>query len=1224
MHADKVDMWLMAFGTIGAIADGISTPITLLVTSKIMNEIGAASSSSSSFFIQKINENALALIYIACALFVSAFLEGYCWAKTGQRQASRLRAQYLKSMLRQDVEYFDLKVASTTEVIACVSSDSLVIQDAISEKMPNFLMNISGFIGGYTLGFFMLWRLALIALPTVLLLIIPGIMYGRILIGIATKIREEYNKAGHIAEQAISSIRTVYSFVGEKKTMAEFSTALEGSLKLGLRQGLIKGIAVGSTNGIIYSIWAFLLWYSSKLVINRNAAGGTIFGVGTITIAGGIAFGTSLSNLKYFVEASVAAGRISDVVRRVPKIDSESGEGEILQETQGEVEFKGVKFAYPSRPDSIVLNDFNLMVPAGKTVALVGSSGSGKSTVIALLERFYDPDNGAILLDGVDIKKLKLKWLRSQMGLVSQEPALFATSIKENILFGKEGATMQEVMDACMTANVHEFISQLPLGYDTQVGEKGIQLSGGQKQRIAIARAIIRSPKILLLDEATSALDTESERIVQEAIDIASVGRTTIVIAHRLSTVLNSDVIVVVQDGRVVESGSHVELMSDEEGMYSPLVKLQQTPPRLRTIGEDTKTTSTTVLASSLSSSKSRRSGSIKRCSSVRSCNEDDEEENEQQLVTSVPSFWRLLRLNSPEWKQAVVGCLNATMFGAIQPLYGYTLGSILAVFFLKDHDEIKAKTRTYCIIFTFLSLLSLLINIGQHYSFGAMGEYITKRVRELMLHKMLTFEVGWFDDEENSTGSLCSRLAKDATMVRSLVGDRMALLIQTLSSITIAFIMALITSWRLAIVMISMQPLITISYYARPVLLKKLLNKAIQSQSESSKLAVEAVSNIRTITVFSSQDRIIKLFEKTQEISGKGGIKQSWFAGIGLGTSQSLMRFTWALAFWYGGRLLSHGQITAKTLFQTFLILVSTSRIIAEVGSMATDFTKGANSIASIFKILDRCTKINPEDPEGHCTDQKLMGSVDILNVNFAYPTRPDQLIFKNFSLTIDAGRSVAFVGSSGSGKSTIISLIERFYDPLSGNVRIDGRNIKSYNLCSLRKHIALVSQEPILFSSTIRENIIYGAEVATEVEVEVAAKMANAHEFISNLKDGYETWCGDRGLQLSGGQKQRIAIARAILKNPAILLLDEATSALDSWSEKIVQETLEKVMVGRTSIVVAHRLSTIQSCDLIVVLEKGRVVEKGTHDSLLAIGSSGAYFALVNLQQGPLSPEL
>ncbi|KAH7660070.1 Xenobiotic-transporting ATPase protein [Dioscorea alata] len=1219
MHADLADKWLMAFGFLGALVDGLSTPVMLLITSKIMNNLGDTLSSFS-LFSHHINQNSLNLVYLACACFVASFLEGYCWTRTAERQASRMRVKYLKAVLRQDVEYFDLKVASTSEVITSVSSDSLIIQDVISEKVPNFIMNSSTFIGSYIIGFFLMWRLALVALPTVILLIIPGIMYGRILMGLARKMRDEYDKAGKVVEQAISSLRTVYSFVGEQKTMTDFSTALDSSVKLGLRQALTKGLAIGS-NGVTFAIWAFLVWYGSKLVIYHSAEGGTVFAVGAAIVVGGLALGAGLSNVKYFSEGICAGERIMEVMKRVPKIDIDTKDGEVLENVHGEVEFKGVDFAYPSRPENLILNEFSLKVPAGMTVALVGGSGSGKSTVIALLERFYDPLHGEVLLDGVNIKKLKLKWLRSQMGLVSQEPALFATSIKENILFGKEDASMDEVVVAAKASNAHNFISQLPQGYDTQVGERGVQMSGGQKQRIAIARAILKSPKILLLDEATSALDSESERIVQEALDKASLGRTTIVIAHRLSTIRNADVIAVVQAGHIVETGSHDELIQSFNGLYSSLIRLQQSSKtKVDELDFDPSSSSYMTNNQSGANSMSRRFSIASRSSSARSMgsNKDEEDDNKAEIKLSVPSFRRLLLMNSPEWKQATLGSISAILFGGIQPLYAYAMGSMISVYFLKDHTEIKNKTRMYSLIFLSLSLLSLLLNVGQHYNFGAMGEYLTKRVRQRMLSKMLTFEVGWFDQDENSTGAICSQLAKDANVVRSLVGDRMALLIQTFSAVIIACTMGLVIAWRLALVMIAVQPIIIICFYARRVLLKSMSGKSMKAQTESSKLAAEAVSNLRTVTAFSSQDRILHLFELAQEGPRQESVKQSWYAGIGLGSSQSLMTCTWALDFWYGGKLVSHGYITAKALLQTFMILVSTGRVIADAGSMTSDLAKGGDAVVSVFAVLDRYTRIEPEDPDGQMPE-KINGSVDIRGVDFAYPARPDVIIFKNFSLSIQAGKSTALVGQSGSGKSTIIGLIERFYDPLKGMIKIDGRDIKTYHLRALRQHIALVGQEPTLFAGTIKENIKYGAEEATEVEVEAAARVANAHDFISCLKDGYETSCGDRGVQLSGGQKQRIAIARAVLKNPAILLLDEATSALDSQSEKVVQEALERVMVGRTSVVVAHRLSTIQNCDLIAVLEKGMVVEKGSHASLLAKGPSGSYFSLVNLQQGP-----
>ncbi|KAL2927980.1 putative multidrug resistance protein [Bienertia sinuspersici] len=663
------------------------------------------------------------------------------------------------------------------------------------------------------------------------------------------------------------------------------------------------------------------------------------------------------------------------------------------------------------------------MVPAGETLALVGVSGSGKSTAVALFQRFYNPLSGEILLDGVTIDKLQLKWLRSQMGLVSQEPALFATTIKENILFGKEDATMEEVIEAAIASNAHNFISQLPLAYDTKVGERGVQMSGGQKQRIAIARAIIKKPRVLLLDEATSALDSESERVVQEALDKAAVGQTTIVISHRVSTIRDADTIAVIQNGQ-----------------------------------------------------------------------------GEEKVL--VPSFRRILALNLPEWKQATLGGFSAMLFGAVQPVYSFAMGSMISVYFLQDNEEIKRQTTIYASCFLGLAVFSLLVNIVQHYNFAYMGEFLTKRVRERMLSKMLTFEVGWFDRDENSTGTICSRLAKDA-------------------------------------------------------------NVAIKAQNESSKLAVEAVSNLRTVTAFSSQARILAMFEKAQE----GPQKES---------------------------LMSQGLLTAKELFENFMILVNTGRVIADAGSMTTDLAKGADAVGSVFAVLDRVIEIDPDNPEGY-VPEKITGHIEIRDVYFSYPTRLDVVIFKGFSIDIEAGKSTALVGPNGSGKSTIIGFIERFYDPIKGCVKVDGRDIRAYNL----------------------------SDLIDESETIEASMAANARDFISGLKDGYDTWCGDRGVQISGGQKQRIAIARAILRNPTIFLLDEATSALDSQSEKIVQDALERDRVGSTSVVVAHRLSTIQNCDLIVVLDKGKAVEKGTHSSLLGKGPKGPYYSLVNLQRTPTSFE-
>ncbi|PVH65139.1 hypothetical protein PAHAL_2G432900 [Panicum hallii] len=895
VHADAADVALMVLGLVGAMGDGMSTPVMLAITSRVFDDTGSGPDHLQQFR-SKMNENVRNTLFLAAAHWMAAFLEAFCWTRTAERQSSRMRARYLRAVLRQDVEYFDLNVGSTSEVVTGVSGDTLVVQDALSEKVPNFVMNVTMFVASYAVAFALLWRLTLVSLPSVLLLIVPGFLYGRVQVGLARRMRELYARPGAIAEQAMSSVRTVHSFVAERATAARFSAALEESVRLGLRQGLAKGLAVGS-GGIRIAIFAFNVWYGSRLVMYHGYKGGTVYIVSVIIVVGGGALGSALSNIKYLTEASSAAERIMELIRRVPKIDSESGAGEVLENVAGEVDFRNVAFCYPSRPKSPVFVNFSLHVPAGRSVALVGASGSGKSTVIALLERFYDPSAGEVTLDGVDIRRLQLKWLRAQMGLVSQEPALFATSIRENIKFGKEDATEEEITAAAKAANAHSFISQLPRGYDTQVGERGIQMSGGQKQRIAIARAILKSPKILLLDEATSALDSSSERVVQEALELASMGRTTIVVAHRLSTIRNADMIVVMQSGEVKELGSHYELNAQENGIYSSLVRLQQTTD-VEMTEQVGKIGNTNILQQSSNQIMSKGFSVASRSSSTRSMGDAKDDGNSENSKLPVPSFRRLLMLNAPELKQASIGIFSAIVSGGIQPMFAYAMGSVTSIFFSTDHQEIKKETRTYTLVSAGLAVLTFLISIGQYYNFAAMGEYLTKRIREQMLAKFLTFEIGWFDRDENSSGSICSQLTHDANIVRSLVGDRMSLVTQTVSAVLTAYIMGLVIAWRLALVMIAVQPLDITCFYTRHVLLKRMSKKSTQAQSECSKLAAGAVSNLRAITAFSSQGRILHLLDQAQDGPRKESIRQSWFAGLGLGTSMSLLRCTWALTF--------------------------------------------------------------------------------------------------------------------------------------------------------------------------------------------------------------------------------------------------------------------------------------------------------------------------------------
>jgi ATP-binding cassette subfamily B (MDR/TAP) protein 1 len=478
-----------------------------------------------------------------------------------------------------------------------------------------------------------------------------------------------------------------------------------------------------------------------------------------------------------------------------------------------------------------------------------------------------------------------------------------------------------------------------------------------------------------------------------------------------------------------------------------------------------------------------------------------------------------------------------------------------------------------------------------------------------------LTNEVSWFDKDENSSGQISARLSADATTVKGAIGDRISLMVQNFSLLLATCIIAFSLQWRMALVVLATFPLQVFAAIVEQMFLKGFSGDVAGAQARASMVAAEAVGNVRTVAAFNAEDKVVNLFSSELEAPMKRGYLRGQVAGIGYGVSQLCLYGSYGLGLWYGAQLVKQGHAHFNNVIRVFMVLIIAAFAIAETLALAPDIMKGGQALASVFFVLDRRTEIDADAPKAAVVDA-VTGDIEFKHVAFSYPNRPDVEIFRDLNLKVRAGKSLALVGASGSGKSSVIALLERFYDPTSGRVLVDGMDIRKLNLKSLRRRIALVSQEPALFATTIYENILYGRETATEQEVHAAAMAANAHNFISALPDSYNTQVGDRGVQLSGGQKQRVAIARAVLKDPAILLLDEATSALDAESEKIVQEALDRLMQGRTSVIVAHRLSTIRNADSIAVIQDGTIIEEGTHNELLAKGD-GAYAGLVRLQQ-------
>ncbi|KAL5981090.1 ABC transporter B member 19 [Asimina triloba] len=1218
--ADRCDCVLMAAGSLGAVVHGCSMPVFFLLFGEMVNGFGKNQSDLKKMT-DEVSEYALYFVYFGLVVCASSYAEIACWMYTGERQTIALRKKYLEVVLKQDVGFFDTDVR-TGDIVFSVSTDTLLVQDAISEKVGNFIHYLSTFLAGLVVGFVSAWKLALLSIAVIPGIAFAGGLYAHTLTGLTSKSRQSYANAGIIAEQAVAQVRTVYSFVGENRVLNSYSEAIQNTLKLGYKAGMAKGLGIGCTYGIACMSWALVFWYAGVFIRNGQTDGGKAFTAIFSAIVGGMSLGQSFSSLGAFSKGKAAGFKLMEMMKQKPSIVQETTDGKCLAEVNGNIEFKDVTFSYPSRPDVIIFRDFSVYFPAGKTVAVVGGSGSGKSTIVALIERFYDPNQGHILLDDVDLRTLQLRWLRDQIGLVNQEPVLFATTILDNILYGRPDAAVAEVEAAATAANAHSFITLLPDGYDTQVGERGVQLSGGQKQRIAIARAMLKNPKILLLDEATSALDAGSESIVQEALDRLMVGRTTVVVAHRLSTVRNVDVIVVIQQGQVVETGSHEELITrGSSGAYSSLIRFQDMT-RTKDFGApSTLQSRSSRLSLSLSTkSLSFRSGSLRNLSYQYSTGVDGRivmvSNADTKGKNRAPDgyFFRLLMLNAPEWPYGVFGAIGSVLSGFIGPTFAIVTSNMIDVFYYRDIDLMEKKTKEYVFIYIGTGIYAVVAYLVQHYFFNIMGENLTTRVRRMMLAAILRNEVGWFDEEGNNSSLVAARLATDATDVKSAISERISVILQNMASLLTSFLVAFMIEWRVSLLILATFPLLVLANFAQQISLKGFAGDTAKAHAKASMVAGEGVSNIRTVAAFNAQDKILSLFSHELRLPQSQSLCRSHTSGFLFGLSQLALYASEALILWYGAHLVSHGSSTFSKVIKVFIVLAITANSVAETVSLAPEIIRGGGAVSSIFSILDRETKIEPDDPEAEPVES-IRGEIELQHVDFSYPSRPEALIFKDLNLRIRAGKSVALVGASGSGKSSIIALIERFYDPIAGKVLIDGKDIRWMNLKSVRSKMGLVQQEPALFAASILENIAYGKEGATEAEVMEAAKAANAHGFVSSLPEGYKTQVGERGVQLSGGQKQRIAIARAVLKDPAVLLLDEATSALDAESECIVQEALDRLMRRRTTVVVAHRLSTISGVDCICVVQEGRIVEQGSHPELVS-RPEGAFSRLLQLQ--------
>uniref|UniRef100_A0A2K5P3N4 ATP-binding cassette sub-family B member 5 n=1 Tax=Cercocebus atys TaxID=9531 RepID=A0A2K5P3N4_CERAT len=1200
--ADGLDIILMILGILASLVNGACLPLMSLVLGEMSDNLisGCLVQTNTTNYQnctqsqEKLNEDMTVLTLYYVGIGVAALIFGYIqicfWIITAARQTKRIRKQFFHSVLAQDVGWFD-----SCDIGELNTQDDIVVHyDGIGDKIALLFQNMSTFSIGLAVGLVKGWKLTLVTLSTSPLIMASAAACSRMVISLTSKELSAYSKAGAVAEEVLSSIRTVVAFGAQEKELQRYTQNLKDAKDFGIKRAIASKLSLGAVYFFMNGTYGLAFWYGTSLILNGEPGYtiGTVLAVFFSIIHSSYCIGAAAPHFETFAIARGAAFNIFQVIDKKPSIDNFSTAGCKPESIEGTVEFKNVSFHYPSRPSIKILKGLNLRIKSGETVALVGPNGSGKSTVVQLLQRLYDPDDGFITVDENDIRALNVRHYREHIGVVSQEPVLFGTTISNNIKYGRDDVTDEEMERAAREANAYDFIMEFPNKFNTLVGEKGAQMSGGQKQRIAIARALVRNPKILILDEATSALDSESESAVQAALEKASKGRTTIVVAHRLSTIRSADLIVTIKDGMVAEKGAHAELMA-KRGLYYSLVMSQD----IKNADEQTE---------SMTYSTERKTNSLSLCSvnSIKSDFTDKAEESIQSKEISLPevSLLKILKLNKSEWPFVVLGTLASVLNGTVHPVFSIIFAKIITMFGNKDKTTLKHDAEMYSMIFVILGVICFVSYFMQGLFYGRAGEILTMRLRHLAFKAMLYQDIAWFDEKENSTGSLTAILAIDTAQIQGATGSRIGVLTQNATNMGLSVIISFLYGWEMTLLILSIAPILAVTGMIETAAMTGFANKDKQELKHAGKIATEAVENIRTIVSLTREKAFEQMYEEMLETQHRHTSKKAQIIGSCYAFSHAFIYFAYAAGFRFGAYLIQAGRMTPEGMFIVCTAIAYGAMAIGETLVLAPEYSKAKSGAAHLFALLEKKPTIDSHSQEG-----KKPG-LEFREALFFYPCRPDVLSSQ--------GKTVAFVGSSGCGKSTSLQLLQRFYDPVQGQVLFDGVDAKELNVQWLRSQIAIVSQEPVLFNCSIAENIAYGdnSRVVPLDEIKEAANAANIHSFIEGLPEKYNTQVGLKGTQLSGGQKQRLAIARALLQKPKILLLDEATSALDNESEKVVQHALDKAKTGRTCLVVTHRLSAIQDADLIVVLHNGKIKEQGTHQELLR--NRDIYFKLVNAQ--------
>ncbi|KAL7798115.1 multidrug resistance-type transporter protein [Trichoderma ceciliae] len=1253
-YATKWDFFAYAAGVFASIGAGVTLPLMNVVFGNFVGSISTFSNATQQSP-QDFRKNADRLSLYMFALFLGRlglnYINKFAFRMIGIRISSAIRLHYLTALLGQSIHVLDSMppgYATTT-----ITSTSNVLQLGISEKLGVFFEYNATIVAAIIIAFTRNWALTLVTSSAILFIgltvstLLPIIVKGH------GRVAQAEAKSSAVASETFASIRMIAACGAESRMAKKYGLSVEEAKKHVQFTAPFISLQFGLIFFSVFSAFALAFWYGTKAVAeNRIDNVGTIVIVLMSVMMVVFSLERTTTPLLAVSKATVAACQFFTV------IDAPQPEkGHLVDpdvSATDDIVFEKVTFAYPSRPHVKILDEIDLRIESGKINAIVGPSGSGKSTIVGLIERWYTLKHQYVIAEAVEQKKTKkkkageeaeeeeevrvqeqedtgppvklsgtlttsghalddisLKWWRSQIGLVQQEPFLFNDTIYKNVANGLIGTQWENepeekkrqlVKEACIEAFADEFVDKLPEGYDTLVGDSGAKLSGGQRQRIAIARSIVRKPKILILDEATSAIDVRGERIVQAALDRVAQGRTTITIAHRLSTIKKADRIIVIKKGKVVEEGTHDSLIALDGGVYSGLVQAQALS--LEGSSQPDESDEKEDGYESLAREKSQAISETERQTTSSA-------ERQRNIFNS---FGRLFYETKSHWYLMFLTVFFAACAGAAVPLQAWLFAQLIVVFQFTG-QKLLHESQFWSLMWFVLAIGVGCAYFGTIFSSTQMSSIIRAKYQQQYFEAILYQKTSFFDEEDHSHGTMTARAAGDPQRLEELMGANMASVYIAIFNLTGSIAIAFSFGWKLALVGSAVvMPILLVSSYWRfkyEIEFEKMNNDVF---AESSKFASESIGAFRTVTSLTLEAPISERFETLCNGHVKTAFKKARWVSLLFGFADSCTLACQSLIFYYGSRLLASGEYKLENYFVCFMAIMNASESAGQsfgFGPNAAQVTAASNRILNMRDTMMRGTSSGVKE----IADAKGGMKIELQDMHFKYPTR-DIPVFRGLSLTIEKGQFAALVGASGCGKTSIISVLERFYDLDKGRILCNGQDITEINIHDYRKHLSLVAQEPTLFQGTLRDNIILGVDEATVTDEEIhrACRDASIHDFIVSLPDGYHTNIGSRGVSLSGGQKQRVAIARALIRNPDILLLDEATSSLDSESERLVQAAFERAGKGRTMVVVAHRLATVQNADVIFVLGEGKLLEQGSHTELLK--KRGVYWNMCQSQ--------